>query len=59
MNELGNDDFTVVRYNADGSLDETFDGDGMPITPIGTDDDYAYAIAIDGNGKIVVVGELL
>ena len=55
---LGADsDFAVLRYNPDGTLDTTFDTDGMVITDIESNNrDYANGIAIDGNGKIVVVG---
>jgi len=49
-------DFTVVRYNTDGSLDTAFDADGIVTTPVGTSDDEAHAIAIQGDGKIVVAG---
>jgi uncharacterized delta-60 repeat protein len=31
-----NDDFALARYNADGSLDTGFDGDGKVTTAIGT-----------------------
>jgi uncharacterized delta-60 repeat protein len=57
-------DFAVVRYNVDGSLDSTFDGDGKITFGFGGDD-IADALAIDysGNsltnpnyGKIVLVG---
>ncbi len=47
-------DFAVVHYNTDGTLDTSFDGDGKVITPIGTGDDIARAIAIQSDGKIVV-----
>ncbi|MBI3786012.1 MAG: hypothetical protein HY270_21690 [Deltaproteobacteria bacterium] len=47
--------FAVVRYNADGTLDTTFDGDGMVITAIGSYD-IGYALALQGDGKIVVAG---
>lgn len=52
-------DFTVVRYNTDGSLDTTFDGDGIVITDIGpgtNDDDYCRGMAIQPDGKIVIGG---
>ena len=49
-------DFAVARYNVDGSLDTTFSGDGKLTTDLG-DDDTAYAVAIQGDGKIVVAGE--
>jgi uncharacterized delta-60 repeat protein len=51
-----NYDFVVVRYNTDGSLDNTFDTDGIVTTAIRDDDDFAYGLAIQSDGKIVVVG---
>ena len=50
-------DFAAVRYNADGSLDTSFDTDGKVITPIGSGDDAGLAVAIQSDGKIVVAGE--
>lgn len=47
----------VVRFNADGTLDSTFDGDGKVITSIGTRDDLAHAVIIQPDGKIIVAGE--
>lgn len=49
-------DFAVVRYNSDGSLDNTFGTGGIVTTPIGSGDDFAKSIAIQSNGKIVVAG---
>jgi uncharacterized delta-60 repeat protein len=54
-------DFTVVRLNADGSLDSSFDGSGIVIDDaggIGTAD-TANALVIDAAGKIVVLGNSL
>jgi uncharacterized delta-60 repeat protein len=51
-----NVDFAVVRYRRDGSLDPTFDHDGIVTTPIGTGDDYAKGVAIQSDGKIIVAG---
>ena len=51
-----NNDFAAVRYNADGSLDTTFDGDGKLTTPIGTLNDVGNAIAIQTDGKILIAG---
>ncbi|MCP4983440.1 MAG: hypothetical protein GY935_23435, partial [Gammaproteobacteria bacterium] len=51
-----NDDFALARYNTDGSLDTSFDGDGMLITPIGTGSDYPEAATLQSDGKILVVG---
>ncbi len=49
-------DFALVRYNADGSLDTSFDDDGIVITPIGPGNDYAYSVALQADGKILVAG---
>jgi uncharacterized delta-60 repeat protein len=48
--------FSLVRYNTDGSLDTSFSSDGKLTTSIGDTTDYAYAIAIQSDGKIVVAG---
>jgi len=55
---IGGDDFAVVRYNTDGSLDSTFgiDNSGIALTDFGVNNDYAAAIAIQNNSKIVVGG---
>jgi uncharacterized delta-60 repeat protein len=54
------DDFGVVRYNADGSLDATFDGDGKVMTnfvPTAfTSQDIANSVALEDDGRIVVAG---
>lgn len=54
----GDTDFAVLRFNADGSLDTSFSGDGKQTTSIaaGTFADHAYGVAIQPDGKIVVVG---
>jgi len=56
-------DFAVLRYNADGTLDDggggsDFGGDGVVTTPIGpsTGEDVALGVAIQSGGKIVVAG---
>jgi uncharacterized delta-60 repeat protein len=48
-------DFCVARYRVDGSLDTSFSGNGKLATDI-VRDDYAYAVAIQSDGKIVVAG---
>jgi len=51
-------EFAVVRYNSDGSLDTSFDGDGMVTTPIGLGSGaIAYAVALQSDGKIVLAGQ--
>jgi uncharacterized delta-60 repeat protein len=51
----GNSDFAVVRYNHDGTPDRTFGTGGTVITDLGGTD-YAYAMALCGDGRIVVAG---
>lgn len=64
MVELGQGElFALARYNTDGSLDSSFDGDGRQTTdfdlPNGNPDagSRAKAVAIASDGKIVVVGD--
>ncbi len=52
----GGNDFSVVRYNTDGSLDSSFGTNGKVITDTGGDHDEASSIAIQENAKIVVAG---
>lgn len=49
-------DVALVRYNSDGTLDTSFDLDGMAIYDSGTGDDGAYGATLQADGKIVVVG---
>ena len=49
-------DFAVARYNANGTVDTTFDTDGMVTTDLGSTIDQAYGVAVQANGKILVVG---
>jgi uncharacterized delta-60 repeat protein len=48
-------DFALARYNAGGTLDPTFSGDGKVLTDFG-DFDFAFRIAIQADGKIVAAG---
>ena len=48
-------EFAVVRYNTDGSLDKTFDGDGKKTIRVKESSD-AYDVAIQRDGKIVIAG---
>lgn len=48
-------DFGVVRYNVDGSLDNTFGTNGMVITDIGSTD-HSSAILVQQDSRIVVAG---
>jgi uncharacterized delta-60 repeat protein len=51
-----NFDFALARYTSTGALDSTFDGDGKVTTPIGSSADFAYSVAVQADGKIVVTG---
>ncbi len=48
--------FAVARYNTDGSLDTAFDGDGLVTFDFLGTIDIAAAVAIQGDGRIVVAG---
>ncbi len=48
----------VLRYNANGSLDTTFSGDGMVMLSQGSYD-WATDVAVQSDGKIVVAGKSL
>lgn len=53
----GTSDFTLVRYNGDGSLDGTFGGgDGITTVDFNHSDDFARKVALDSQGRAVVVG---
>lgn len=49
-------DFALARYNIDGSLDSTFDGDGKVTTDFGGGFEEFRSIVIQGDGKIVAAG---
>ncbi|MEW6527710.1 MAG: delta-60 repeat domain-containing protein [Spirochaetota bacterium] len=56
-NEGGNFNFALARYNTNGSLDTSFDSDGLVYTDLQTGStDIAYAMAIQSDEKIVVAG---
>ncbi|MEU6950807.1 calcium-binding protein, partial [Streptomyces sp. NPDC046316] len=48
-------DFMLMRYNADGSLDTTFSGNGMVRTDFGAYES-AEEVAVQADGKIVAMG---
>ena len=51
------DDFAVARYNADGSLDESFGSGGKVVTDFDNGGDYVFAVAVQPDHRIVVVGD--
>jgi uncharacterized delta-60 repeat protein len=50
-------DFGLVRYNTDGTLDGTFGTGGKVTTDIGGSYEYAWAVAIQADGRIVAAGD--
>ncbi len=48
-------DFAIVRYDTDGRLDATLDGDGIVRTSVGVGD-LLNGIAVQPDGKILVTG---
>ena len=53
----GNYDLALARYNANGSLDNTFGGgDGITTVDFNNSSDFGAAVALDNQGRAVVVG---
>lgn len=48
-------DFLLARFSADGRVDRKFGDQGVAMTPIGSGDDVAFALASDARG-IVLAG---
>ena len=49
-------DFALLRYHPDGTPDTSFGLNGAAITPIGSGNESARAIALQSDGKILVAG---
>ena len=52
----GTYDFAVARYTSAQQLDPTFGNHGVVLTDFGHSYDWAYALALQPDGKIVVAG---
>ncbi|WP_225784940.1 cadherin-like domain-containing protein [Xenophilus sp. Marseille-Q4582] len=52
----GNDDFSLIRLNADGTLDTAFGNQGKLLVSVGSGTDEAYSVTLQPDGKIVVAG---
>lgn len=50
------DDFALARYLPDGTLDESFGQGGIVVTDFTGSSDVAHAVAVQGDGKLVVAG---
>jgi uncharacterized delta-60 repeat protein len=51
-------DFAVARYNPDGSVDTSFGNGGRVTTDLSADQDFGENLALQPDGKIVVVGQM-
>ncbi|MBI4405852.1 MAG: hypothetical protein HY537_16960 [Deltaproteobacteria bacterium] len=49
-------DFALARLMSNGSLDPSFNGTGKLTTSIGNGSSYAYALAMQSDGKIIAAG---
>ncbi|MCF6186203.1 MAG: hypothetical protein L3J49_01835 [Desulfobulbaceae bacterium] len=49
-------DFSLLRFNADGSLDSNFGNQGKVFTSVGNSDDEITALVALSNGDVLVVG---
>jgi uncharacterized delta-60 repeat protein len=54
-----NDDFALVRYYSDGSLDTGFGSAAKVLTSVGSSSDVVWAVAVQNDGRIVVAGHAL
>src|ERR1051325_3583946 len=50
-------DMALARYSVDGSLDTSFGEGGKAVADFAGNDDSVYAIALQPDGKILLVGE--
>lgn len=53
----GMNEFTIMRWLEDGSLDFDFDGDGIVTTPIGTNSATASCLTLQADDKILAAGQ--
>lgn len=54
VGEYSNMDIGIIRYNANGTLDTTFDGDGKKIFDFGSYENFR-SLAVNKDGKILFV----
>lgn len=55
----GTNHFCALRYDADGTLDTSFGNGGKVVTSVGNSEDYAYAVALQPDGKLVLAGSCI
>lgn len=56
INTGAGENFALVRYNPNGSLDTSFGSGGIVTTNAGGSQSWAYAVAVLADGKVVAAG---
>lgn len=49
-------DFTIARYNSNGSLDNSFGNNGIVVTNLGSISENVFGLTIQSDGKIIATG---
>jgi uncharacterized delta-60 repeat protein len=55
-NSTAGSDIFVMRYNNDGSVDNSFASSGISIIDFNSNNDYAHSIILQADGQILVAG---
>ena len=55
----GNDEVVLVKLTAAGAVDTTYGDGGHVVVAVGADDDRGLDLAVQTDGKVVVVGEMM
>lgn len=55
-NNLNNTDFAIIRFNPDGSIDNSFGNNGIIKTAIGSGNDDLFSLRVQSDGKILAAG---
>jgi uncharacterized delta-60 repeat protein len=60
-NQAGNNDFAIARYTTGGELDSSFSSDGRRLQSFdnGSESDFAHAVAVDSQDRVIVAGYTL
>ena len=53
-----NKDFALIRYNVNGTVDNSFGTCGKIITHLGSSNDISWGVALQPNGRVVAAGEV-
>jgi uncharacterized delta-60 repeat protein len=54
----GIEDFAMIRYNTNGSIDLTFDSDGFYTEDMGSDHDAIFQMELQQDGKVIALGSI-